>query len=50
MRQTGGKSDSLAVVVHRVTPEEPRFPLDKGKGKINKIRYPSSSEYLRAII
>ena len=35
--QTGGESDSLAVVVHRVTPREPLFPLGKGKGKINEI-------------
>ena len=48
--QTGGESDSLAVVVHRVAPGEPPFSLNKGKGKINEIRYPSSSEYLRASI
>ena len=34
---TGGESDSLAVVVHRVALEEPHFPLGKGKGKINEI-------------
>ena len=33
----GGEFDSLAVVVHRVAPGYPSFPLDKGKGKINKI-------------
>ena len=43
-------NDSLAVVVHRAAPGEPPFPLDKGKGKINEIRYPSGSEYLRAAI
>ena len=48
--RTGGESNSLAVVVHRVAPEEPPFPLGKGKGKINEIRYPSGSEYLRASI
>ena len=48
--RTGGESDSLAVVVHRVAPKEPPFPLGKGKGKINEIRYPSGSEYLRASI
>ena len=48
--RTGGESDSLAVVVHRVAPGEPPFPLGKGKGKISEIRYPSSSEYLRAVI
>ena len=35
--ETGGESDSLAVVVHRVAPREPAFPLDKSKGKISEI-------------
>ena len=48
--RTDGGNDSLAAVVHRATPGEPYFPLDKGKGKINEIRYPSGSEYLRAAI
>ena len=48
--RTGGESDSLAVVIHWVAPREPVFLLDKGKGKISEIRYPSSSEYLRAAI
>ena len=48
--RTSRDSDSLAVVVHRVAPGEPPFPLDKGKGKINEIMYPSGSEYLRAAI
>ena len=47
---TGGESDSLAMVVHRVALGGPSFPLDKGKGKISEIRYPSSSEYLRVAI
>ena len=37
-------------MVHRAAPREPPFPLDKGKGKINEIRCPSGSEYLRAAI
>ena len=48
--QTGGESDSLAVVVHRDTPGVPPSPLGKGKGKISEIQYPSSSEYLMAAI
>ena len=50
--QTDGGNDSLAVVVHQAAPGEPPFYLDKGKGKgkINEIRYPSGSEYLRAAI
>ena len=35
--QTGGKFDSLAVVVHQVAPGEPPFPLDKGKTKLMKF-------------
>ena len=35
--QTGGELNSLAVVVHRVAPREPPFPLGKGKGKISEI-------------
>ena len=48
--RTNGGNDSLAVDVHLAAPGEPPFPFDKGKGKINKIRYPSGSEYLRATI
>ena len=42
--------DNLAVVVHQPAPGERPFPLDKGKGKLNEIRLPSGSEYLRAAI
>ena len=48
--RTGGESDSFAVVVHRVAPREPPFPMGKGKGKISEIQYPSGPEYLRAAI
>ena len=48
--RTDGGNNSLAVMVHRAAPREPPFPLDKGKGKINKIRYLSSFEYLRVSI
>ena len=48
--RTDGGNDNLAVVVHRAAPGEPHFPLDKGKGKINEIRYPSGSEYLSTAI
>ena len=48
--RTDGGKDNLAMVVHRAAPREPHFPLDKGKGKINEIRYPSGSKYLRASI
>ena len=48
--QIDGGNGNLAVVVHRAALGEPHFPLDKGKGKINEIQYPSGSEYLRASI
>ena len=48
--RTDEGNDSFAMVVHRAASGEPPFPLDKGKGKINEIRYPSGSEYLRAAI
>ena len=48
--RTGGESDNLAVVVHRVALREPSFLLGKSKVKIREILYPSSSEYLRAAI
>ena len=35
--QTGGESDSLAIVVHWFAPGELAFPLDKGKRKISEI-------------
>ena len=38
------------MVVHLVPQGEPPFLLDKCKGKINEIRYPSGFEYLRAAI
>ena len=50
LRQTGGESDCLAVVVHRDAPGELPSPLSKGKGKMSEIRYPSGSEYLRVDI
>ena len=49
-RWTDEGIESLAVVVHQAAPGEPPFPLDKGKGKINEIWYPSGFEYLRAAI
>ena len=48
--RTDWGNDSLAVVIHRDAPGEPHFPFDKGKNKINEIRYPSCSEYLRVSI
>ena len=38
--QTGGASDRSAEVELRNTPEAPPFPLDKGKGRVDLIKYP----------
>ena len=38
--RTGGASDRSTGVELRVAPGAPRFPLDKGKGKVDLIKYP----------
>ena len=48
--RTGGASDRSTRVVLRDAPEEPPFPLDKGKGKIDEIKYPGGSEYLKSAV
>ena len=40
---TGGASDRSAVVELRNAPGAPPFPLDKGKGRVNLIKYPGGS-------
>ena len=45
-----GESNSLAVVVPRDAPREPPSPLGKGKDKIDEIKYPVGSEYLRSAV
>ena len=49
-RRTDGGSGSLAVVVDRAPPTDHPSPSGKGKGKISEIRYPSGSEYLKAVV
>ena len=46
--RTGGSSDRLDGVDLRDVPREPLFPLNKGKGRIDQIKYPGGSEYLRS--
>ena len=48
--RTGGASDRLTGVVLRDAPGEPPFPLDKDKGKIEEIKYPGGSEYLKSSV
>ena len=48
--RTGGESNRLAVVVLQDAPGEPPSPLGKGKDKIDEIKYPVESEYLRSVV
>ena len=48
--RAGGASDRSAGVDLRDAPGEPHFPLNKGKGRIDKIKYLGESEYLRSAV
>ena len=48
--RTGGESNRLAVVVSRDAPGEPPSPLGNDKNKIDEIKYPMGSEYLRSAV
>ena len=48
--RTGGASDRSAGVELRNAPGAPSFPLDKGKGRVNLIKYPGGSEYLKSAV
>ena len=48
--RTGGVSNRSAGVELRDALEVPPLPLDKGKGKVNLIKYPRGSEYLRSVV
>ena len=48
--RTGCESNLLAVVVLRDAPEEPLSALGKGKDKIDEIKYPVGSEYLKSAV
>ena len=45
-----GASDRLAEVAFRDALGEPPLPLDKGKGRIDEIKYPARSEYLKSTV
>ena len=45
-----GASDRSAGVELRNAPRAPPFPLDKGKGRVNLIKYPGGSEYLKSAV
>ena len=48
--RTGGASNRSSEVDLRDAPREPPFPLNKGKGRIDQIKYPGESEYLRSAV
>ena len=48
--RTGGESNRLATVVLRDALGEPPSPLGKGKDKIDEIKYPVGSEYLKLVV
>ena len=45
-----GVSDRSAVAERQNGPGAPPLPLNKGKGKINLIRYPRGSDYLKSTV
>ena len=48
--RTGGAPNRSAVVEFGNAPGAPPFPLDKGKGRVNLIKYPGGSEYLKSAV
>ena len=48
--QIGEGSGHQAFVVNRVSPTGPPSSSGKGKNKVNEIRYPGGSDYLRATV
>ena len=48
--RTKGASDRSVVVERRNAPGAPPLPLDKGKGRVNLIKYPGGSEYLKFVV
>ena len=48
--RTRGTSDHSAAVELRNAPGALPLPLDKGKGRINLIKYPGESEYLKSAV
>ena len=48
--RTDDGSDNLNGVALRNVPGEPLFPLNKGKGRVDEIKYPRGSEYLKSAV
>ena len=49
-RRTSGASDQSTGVAPRDAPGAPPFPLDKGKGSVDQIKYPGGLEYLKSVV
>ena len=47
--RTGGSSDRSIGVDLRDAQGVPPFPLDKGKGRVDQIKYSGGSEYLKSV-
>ena len=48
--RTRGASDRSAADERQNAPRAPPLPLDKGKGKVNLVKYPGGSEYLKSVV
>ena len=48
--QSRGVSDSSVVAERQNALGAPPLPLDKGKGKMNLIKYPGGSDYLKSVV
>ena len=48
--RTSSASDHSTGVELRDAPGAPPFPLDKGKGRVDLIKYPGGSEYLKSAV
>ena len=48
--RTGSISDHSAGVELRDSPRVPTFPLDKGKGRVDLIKYPRGLEYQKSAV
>ena len=48
--RTRGASDRSAADEHQNAPRVPPLPLDKGKGRVNLVKYPGGSEYLKSAV
>ena len=48
--RTRGAFDRSTADEHKNAPVAPPLPLDKGKGRVNLVKYPEGSEYLKFVV